>query len=138
MNIKKLPLDASSIDWSGRTFLLVEDEEANHLLIASYLKKTGVKLIWARDGREAIDMVVEYPELSLVLMDIKLPELDGYEATRQIKSLRPDLPVIAQTAYVMANEKGLVLQAGCDDLIIKPIRLNELLASCLRYIGKKG
>jgi len=64
-----------------------------------------------------------------------LPELDGYEATRQIKAFRPNIPIIAQTAYVMTNEKGKVLQAGCDDLITKPIQINILLSTVDKYIN---
>ncbi len=122
-----------NIDWSHKTILLVEDEDANHILIANILKKTRVKLLWAKDGREAIDMVHAHPEISLILMDIRLPELDGYEATRQIKSFKSGIPIVAQTAYVMSNDKGKVLQAGCDDLIVKPIRMKVLLSVCSKY-----
>lgn len=113
---------------------MVEDEEANHLFIAAALKKTRVRLLWAKNGREAVRMALENPDLDLVLMDIRLPEIDGYEATRQIKEINKNLPIIAQTAYVMSNEKGKVLQAGCDDLITKPIRLKTLLEKVAKYL----
>lgn len=128
-------LNLNNLDWSKKTILLVEDEDANHIFIASALEKTRVNLLWAKDGREAIDMVHEHPEIELILMDIRMPELDGYEATRQIKSFKPNIPIVAQTAYVMSNEKGKVLQAGCDDLIVKPIRLKVLLSVCAKYLG---
>ncbi|MFO7722382.1 MAG: response regulator [Bacteroidales bacterium] len=128
-------INLNNLDWSKKTILLVEDEEANHIFIATALKKTNVKLLWAKDGRESIDMVRENPHIGLILMDIRLPELDGYEATRQIKAIRPSVPIVAQTAYVMSNEKGKVLQAGCDDLIVKPIRLKVLLSVCAKYLG---
>jgi CheY-like chemotaxis protein len=121
-------------DWSDKLILIVEDIEANHMFIAAALKRTNSQLLWAKDGLEAIEMCKEYDSIDLVLMDIRLPQLDGYEATRQIKAFRPDLPIIAQTAYVMSNEKGTVLQAGCDDLITKPIRLNILLETVAKYI----
>lgn len=123
------------IDWSNKTILLVEDEEEHHVFISSALKKTKVNLLWAKDGREAIDMVMDNPKIDLILMDIRLPEVDGYEASRQIKYLKPKIPIVAQTAYVMSNEKGKVLQAGCDDLIKKPIRLKTLIDVCIKYLG---
>jgi len=121
-------------DWSDKLILIVEDIEANHMFIAAALKRTNAQLLWAKDGMEAVKMCPEYEAIDLVLMDIRLPKLDGYEATRQIKEFRPDLPIIAQTAYVMSNEKGKVLQAGCDDLITKPIRLNVLISTVAKYI----
>ncbi|OIP00401.1 MAG: response regulator [Bacteroidetes bacterium CG2_30_33_31] len=121
-------------DWSDKLILIVEDIEANHMFIAAALKRTSAQLLWAKDGMEAVEMCREYESIDLVLMDIRLPKLDGYEATRQIKEFRPKLPIIAQTAYVMSNEKGKVLQAGCDDLITKPIRLNVLISTIAKYI----
>ncbi|MFO8087085.1 MAG: response regulator [Bacteroidales bacterium] len=125
---------AQNLDWSNKLILIVEDEEANHLFISSALKRTKAKQLWAKDGEEAVKLVLENPDINLVLMDIRLPKLDGYEATRQIKKFRGNLPIIAQTAYVMANEKGKVLQAGCDDLLTKPIRLNQLLEKVASYL----
>lgn len=124
-------------DWSDKLILIVEDIEANHMFIAAALKRTNAQLLWAKDGMEAVKMCQEYEMIDLVLMDIRLPKLDGYEATKQIKVFRPDLPIIAQTAYVMSNEKGKVLQAGCDDLITKPIRLNILISTVAKYIEDK-
>lgn len=121
-------------DWSDKLILIVEDIEANHMFIAAALKRTNAQLLWAKDGIQAVEMCKEYETIDLVLMDIRLPKLDGYEATREIKKFRPDLPIIAQTAYVMSNEKGKVLQAGCDDLITKPIRLKVLITTVARYI----
>lgn len=122
-------------DWSDKLILIVEDIEANHMFIAAALKRTKAQLLWAQDGMEAVKMCKEYESIDLVLMDIRLPKLDGYEATRRIKEFRPNLPIIAQTAYVMNNEKGKVLQAGCDDLITKPIRLNDLISTVARYLA---
>lgn len=121
-------------DWSDKVILIVEDIEANHMFIAAALKRTNAQLLWAKDGSEAIDFAKETEDIDLILMDIRLPQIDGYEATRQIKEIRPKIPIIAQTAYVMSNEKGKVLQAGCDDLITKPIRLKELLTTVEKYI----
>ncbi|MFO8055623.1 MAG: response regulator [Bacteroidales bacterium] len=122
-------------NWSDKLILIVEDVEANHYFISSALKKTGARLLWAKDGKQAVHLALENPDIDLVLMDIRLPELDGYQATRQIKAFRSRLPVIAQTAYVMSNDKGKVLQEGCDDLITKPIRLKVLLETIAKYFS---
>ena len=124
-------------DWSDKLILIVEDIEANHMFIAAALKRTNAQLLWAKNGMEAVDMCREYETIDLVLMDIRLPKLDGYEATKQIKAFRSNLPIIAQAAYVMSNEKGKVLQAGCDDLITKPIRLNVLISTVAKYIEEE-
>lgn len=134
-----IPIDSedwrTKYDWSDKLILIVEDIEANHMFIAAALKRTNAQLLWAKDGMQAVEMCKEYESINLVLMDIRLPKLDGYEATKQIKKFRPNLPIIAQTAYVMSNEKGKVLQAGCDDLITKPIRLNVLISTVSKYIS---
>lgn len=124
----------NKFNWKDKLILIVEDVEANHMFISAALSKTKTNMLWAKDGLEAVEMCRNHPEINLVLMDIRLPELDGYQATRQIKEFRPDLPIIAQTAYVMSNEKGKVLQAGCDDLITKPIKINVLLTTVKKYI----
>ena len=85
------------------------------------LKATKVNLLHAWDGSEAVEVVKSHPNISLVLMDIKMPIMDGYEATRQIKQIRPELPVIAQTAYALSQERKQALEAGCDNYITKPI-----------------
>lgn len=126
---------SQKFNWSNKLILIVEDVEANHLFISSALRKTNAKMLWAKNGKEAVKLALENPDIDLVLMDIRLPELDGYEATRQIKNFRKTLPIIAQTAYVMSNEKGKVLQAGCDDLITKPIRLKVLLETVAKYLN---
>ncbi len=112
----------------GKMILVVEDLDWNFRyleVLLGVLCKANV--LWAKDGREAIDMVTAHPELQVVLMDIQLPEMDGYEATRKIRELRPALPVIAHTAYAMPEEKQRCLDAGCTAYLAKPIRKSELL-----------
>ncbi len=111
----------------GKHVLIVEDVEWNYkfleVLLTSHVK---VKIFWAKDGVEAVNICREHPEIDLVLMDIQMPEMNGYEATRHIKEFRPKLPIIAQTAYVMANEMEKCFTAGCQGFISKPIRKDEL------------
>jgi len=118
---------AETYDWSDIQILVAEDEQNNFMFIKEALKNTGAKIIWAEDGQKAVEEVHKNPKIDLVLMDIKMPRLNGYEATKQIKEIRSDLPIIAQTAYAMSDEKDLSLQAGCDEYLTKPIRPKKLL-----------
>lgn len=112
----------------GRSILIAEDEEINYLYIKTLVQKTGAKVIHAWNGQQAIDLVSEHKNLDLVLMDIKMPIINGYIATEKIKKLRPTLPVVAQTAYAMGDDKVRCFEAGCDDYISKPIRKNNLFS----------
>jgi two-component system cell cycle response regulator DivK len=123
-------------DFMGKTILIVEDMETNHMLIDSILRRTYAQVLWAMDGETAIELCKENEDIDIVLMDIRLPGIDGYETTREIRKFRPDLPIVAQTAYVYHNNKYLVLDAGCDDLITKPIKRDMLLRKVNKYIHK--
>jgi CheY-like chemotaxis protein len=119
------------------TILIAEDEEMNYLYLEALIDliDADIKLLHARNGQDAIEMCKNNPQINIVLMDIKMPGMNGYEATKQIKKFRPDLPVIAQTAYSTTDDKDLAKSAGCDDFISKPIRgeaLNQLITP---YIG---
>lgn len=119
------------------TILIAEDEEVNYLYLEALLELTNLntKLIHARNGKEAIEICQKNEEINLVLMDIKMPVMNGYEATKEIKKYRPDLPVIAQTAYSTTEDKELAKSAGCDDFISKPIRSETLNRIVTRYLG---
>lgn len=114
-------------DWQDRVILLVEDEPVCRLFFKSALRNTEVIFLDAFNGEQAVLMIKQHPEIDLVLMDIKLPLLNGIEATRQIKKIRPELPVIMQSAYALSNERALALEAGCDDYLSKPIQIELLL-----------
>jgi signal transduction histidine kinase/CheY-like chemotaxis protein len=101
--------------------LLAEDEKNNFQLINALLKHTDVKLTHVSDGQKAYELILEGQTFDLVLMDIKMPNLDGYESQSKIREICPDLPIIAQTAYVMAEDKQDVLNAGFTDFLPKPI-----------------
>ncbi|MFO7865150.1 MAG: transporter substrate-binding domain-containing protein [Salinivirgaceae bacterium] len=113
--------------WENVTILVAEDEQNNYMFIQETLKKTGAEILWATNGQEAVKAVSSNPNINIVLMDIRMPNMNGYEATKEIKKLRKDLPIIAQTAYAMSDERDLSLQAGCDDYMTKPIRPKKLL-----------
>jgi len=121
-------------NYSEKVILIVEDIESNQLLIERSLAKIGVHTLWATNGLDAVTLCKEFDNIDLVLMDLRLPKLDGYEATRQIRANRKDLPIIAQTAYVMPYEKSKVLEVGCNDLITKPFRANDIVAIVKKYL----
>jgi len=112
----------------GSSLILVaEDVEASYEFLEVVLNKSGFKTIWAANGREAIEKCKENDEIELILMDINMPVMNGYEATRVIKEFRPNLPIIAQTAYAIAGDKDKSLNAGCDDYVTKPIKRDILI-----------
>lgn len=118
------------------TILIVEDEEVNYLYLDTLLEnaKLNLKTLHAKHGQEAVEICKENAEIDFVLMDMKMPVMNGFEATKLIKKIRPDLPIVAQTAYSTTEEKAQALTAGCDDFISKPISeetLNELINKCL-------
>ena len=117
----------NTVSLQGKTVLVVEDIEWNYKFLEVILSRFAkAKVVWAKDGVEAVNLCKGHPEIDLVLMDIQMPEMNGYEAASSIKRIRPELPVIAQTAYVMADEKENCLVAGCQGFLPKPIRKEEL------------
>ena len=119
---------------NGKTILIVEDEVNSHIRINELLSDTNVRLLHAWDGREAVEHVKKRKDISLVLMDIKMPTMDGYEVTKLIKTIRPKLPVIAQTAFSGAYDKTQVLQAGFDNCISKPIHKGSFVELIANYL----
>lgn len=112
--------------WKGKHILIAEDMEANFRYLAAVIGETGAEVIWARNGQEVVDKtLIKQCDVDLILMDIQMPIIDGYEATRQIKAQRPNIPIIAQTAYALPHDNIRCFEAGCDDYVSKPI--NALL-----------
>lgn len=130
-NLNVLNLDI--INWSNKLILVAEDVDSNYFLIQTILKTTGARMLWAKNGLEAYEMCRENYDIDLVLMDIQMPVMNGYDATREIKKIRPSLPIIAQTAYAMYGEKDKSIDAGCDDYIPKPLKKRKLLSHINRF-----
>jgi len=132
---EKKPRDQSLDFLSGKLVLIVEDVEYNYRYLEIIIcKNQDVKLLWAKNGLEAVEMCRKYPNISIVLMDIQLPEMNGVDATRIIKSENISIPVIAETAYATSNDIQTILAAGCDDVVVKPINRNELLRKIAQRI----
>ncbi len=130
---KKLHPDAdqvipeSPLSEPGLTILMAEDDEISCILLKKFLKMDNVTLLSAGNGKEAVKMVGQHPEIDLVFMDVKMPVMNGYDATILIKQMRPELPVVFQTAFASADERNKAGEAGCDGFISKPVKKNELL-----------
>jgi PAS domain S-box-containing protein len=123
-------------DWSAKTIILAEDEPANLYYLQEILQKTGITVYPAGNGEEAVRLCRLHPETDLVLMDIKMPVMDGFTATRLIKQFRPDIPVIAQTAYAMHDDEERCLREGCDAYIAKPVFQDALFARLAPFLNK--
>jgi CheY-like chemotaxis protein len=124
------------VNWKGKNILIAEDEYHNYIYLRETLKRTGVSYLRALDGHQAVDLVLNSEHnFDLVLMDIKMPEMNGYEATRIIKSKKPKLPVVAQTAHAMLNAREKSLEAGCDEYISKPYEPVDLVNLLAQFLG---
>ena len=111
----------------GLTILIAEDDGISTFLLKKILSGNTLTIHYAENGQQAVELVKQYPKINLVLMDLQMPLIDGFEATRLIKQFRPDLPVIAQTALQLKEDREIAKEAGFDGFISKPIDKNELL-----------
>ena len=120
-----------------KVIMIVEDEENDWLYLKNSLKNIQARLIWARVAQEAIDIVTSGKKIDLILMDMKMPFIDGFEATKRIKKINKDIPIIAQTAYAQPKEKVRCFGAGCDGYVSKPINVDHLLRVASDLVSKK-
>lgn len=121
-------------EWAGKRILLVEDEETNIILIQEFLSITSVNIDVSRNGKNALEKIESGEKYDMILMDIKMPIMNGLEATIAIKKINKDISIIAQTAYALSEEKEQALDSGCDDYITKPIRRDDLIALMAKYL----
>jgi CheY-like chemotaxis protein len=118
----------------GKPVVLVADDvELNCILVDRMLSREGIEVIMVYDGSQAVEACRNNPSISLVLMDLKMPVMDGFEATRIIRSNHPGLPVIALTAYAMGGDENKAIQAGCSDYLTKPLKRELLLHKLTQY-----
>ncbi len=117
----------------NQKLLIVEDDTTNYLYLKEVVEDFFNEIIHARNGLEAVKMCKENTDVNMILMDMKMPVMDGFEATRQIKEFLPDVPIIAQTAYAFNEDKIKALEAGCDDYVSKPIELQTLIDIITKY-----
>lgn len=118
-----------------KKILVAEDNDSNWMLMTYVLKKS-YEFARAKNGQEAVDQALA-GDFDLVLMDLKMPIMDGLEATRLIKAQQPQLPVIALTANAFDSDRQQAFDAGCDDFLSKPVSAEKCLQLIAKYIGEK-
>jgi CheY-like chemotaxis protein len=121
-------------NWSGKTILVVEDDLINYLYLEALLKRTNVRLIHAKNGEDALEIALLHPEINLMLLDLRLPFMDGFAVASAIRKQNHDIPIVTTTASSMADEEQRSLDAGCNAFIAKPLDPDELYKTLLRYI----
>jgi len=124
-------------NWQNKVFLIAEDDTFSYKLLEGFLKKTNAEILHAEDGKQAVEICRENSKIDLILMDVQMPDMNGIEATKLIKEFRKDLPVIAQTANAIAEEKQKCYEAGCNDFVTKPINISELFVKIDQWLTPK-
>jgi CheY-like chemotaxis protein len=131
-------LNSSDDDLVGRTVLLVDDDSRNIFALSSVLERRGMRVLTATTGREAIELMESTPNLAIVLMDIMMPEMDGYQTIEKIRE-NPDyrrMPIVALTAKAMKGDREKCLEAGASDYLAKPVNVEQLLASLRMWLHR--
>ena len=121
-------------NWQGKLILIVEDVEHNYMFFSALLKLTHAEVKITTDGLQAVEFCKNNPNIDIVLMDLKLPKMTGLEAIKEIRKLRPDLPIIAQTAYAWVGQKEKVLNLGANEFLSKPVKRDDLLEVISKYV----
>jgi len=117
-----------------KSILIAEDNDLNYLILNKMLASINREIIRAENGLEAVNYCKDHEDVGLVLMDIKMPVMDGYEATKEIRKFRYDLPIVAQTAHAMEYDKNTALEIGCNDYLTKPIIREKLISVVKKYL----
>ncbi len=125
---------STTYDWQGKSILIADDELHNFIIIEKSLQKTGIKVYHAENGEQAVEIFKQHPEINVILMDIRMPEMGGLEATKYIRSVNREVPIIAFTAYALSDDEAISLEFGCDDYISKPVRPEFLIKKINEHI----
>ena len=123
-----------NFDLSDKTLLIAEDEISNFKLLQMFLSETNIKIIHAKNGNEVYEKYKK-EKIDIILMDIKMPISDGLKTTKKIRLENPNIPIIAQTAFAMENDKNMCINNGCNDYITKPIKKHRLLDLIYKHLS---
>lgn len=134
-NLEEKIIKPNQFNWENKVILVAEDKKINFDIIEETLVPTNANVIWAKNGKRALDMLRERDQIDLILLDIQMPVMDGYECASIIKKMGLKIPVIAQTAYALPQDAQKCFDAGCDDYIPKPISMNEFLLKLDKYLS---
>jgi PAS domain S-box-containing protein len=133
---KEFTIKPAENNLSNKRLLIAEDNLYNYKLLEAILEGTNTEIVWAKDGLEAVERCKSDKGFDMVLMDLRMPNMDGIEATREIRKFNKDMPVLAVSAYTMDDERENTIQAGCNDFMSKPVDPKQLLDMMQRYIDK--
>ena len=122
------------IDWRSKKILIVEDDVFSAEYLVEVLAETKVQIILSKNGLDAVEKAKSITDLDLILMDIQLPGISGDKATELIREFNADIPIIAQTAHAMSNDRERYLKAGCNDYLAKPILITDLFLALRKYL----
>ncbi|MDT8393728.1 MAG: ATP-binding protein [Bacteroidales bacterium] len=133
-NEKDIPL----FDWKDKKVIVAEDVMTNFILIKSMLEETSVNISWARHGEEVLSFMRSGIHFDMILMDVRMPKMNGYEATWEIRKMNPSIPVIALSANALQSDVDTSLRNGCNDHITKPVKREVLLSTMAKFFDQKG
>jgi CheY-like chemotaxis protein len=134
---KEMIINSNDATRYKATFLIADDDYASYLYLEKLLSGKDVAFLHTTNGTETVTAIRDNPGISLILMDIRMPGMSGLDATRQIRQFNKSVPIIAQTAYSLAGDREMAIEAGCSDYISKPVNGSDLQKMISRYIGKK-
>jgi len=126
--------NAIETNWKNKVILLVEDDTVNYEFIEALTEKYQVQLLHAENGEQALELCKTINKIDLILMDIKLPDKNGYEITAEIKKIRKEIPIIALTAFALNEVREKCLKAGCEDVIAKPVEINVFISKLNHFL----
>lgn len=125
----------NNLKLATKKILIAEDDSSNYMFLESLLRPTDAELIWARNGRQTVDIHASRNDIDLIMMDIRMPEMNGLQATVKIRSVDKDIPIIALTAFAFADDREKSVEAGCTEHIAKPVKIEELKRVLRKYLG---
>jgi len=131
---KEADQEQTTYNWENKTFLVADDEPVSNELLIHFLRKTKVNVLIANDGSEANNLFISNDSIDLVLLDIQMPKINGYELIKKFKTLRPDVKIITQTAFAMSDDRDKSINAGADNYITKPINFKDLFKIIDSYV----